>query len=219
LPDYLVVALVVDRVTKPRISGLYRALLFLPAIMPAPLVARLFRWMYLPSFGLINYVLVDRLHLFEQGPLWLVTPELAIPSLAFMSWWGALGIVTIFFIASLDGIPRELYEAARIDGASEYRIVWSITLPLIRNTLIVWTILRIDALGVVEPILAMWGGGGGSAPYSVWTWAYYAWTTGFKSGRMPFGYASAIGWIGAVVMIALAFLARRAFREKDAVAT
>jgi multiple sugar transport system permease protein len=211
----LLVALVLDRVSHPRLSSIYRVLLFLPAIMPAPLIARLWRWMYLPSFGLINYVLVDWLHILDSGPLWLVSPELAMPSLAFMAWWSALGIVTIFLLAGLDGIPKELYEAARIDGASELRIVWSITLPLLRNTLIVWSILRIETLAVVEPILAMWGGGGGSAPYSIWTWAYYAWETGFKSGRMPFGYASAIGWIGAGVMIALALVVRWLFRERD----
>ncbi|MCC7354316.1 MAG: sugar ABC transporter permease, partial [Anaerolineae bacterium] len=77
----LLVALVASRVTNPRLNALYRALLFLPAIVPSPLVYRLWRWLYMPSFGLINYILVDKLHLLNERPLWLASPTLAMPSL------------------------------------------------------------------------------------------------------------------------------------------
>ena len=208
----LVIALLTDRVTHPRLSAIYRTLLFLPAAVPGPLVYRLWRWMYLPSFGLINYILVDKLHLLKTGPLWLVGPGLEMPSIVFMTWWQVLGISTIFFLAGLDAISPDLYEAARLDGAGELQIVRYITLPCLRNTLVVWTILRIGAFGMLEPVLAMFSFTG--APQSLWTWAYYAWFQAFRVGKLPIGYASAIGWLGAIVMIALALLARWAFREK-----
>jgi multiple sugar transport system permease protein len=209
----LVVALLVGRVSNPRLSAVYRVLLFLPAIVPDPLVFRLWRWMYMPSFGLINYTLVNWLGILDEGPLWLVDRSLAMPSVAFMSWWGVLGVTAIFFLAGIDAIPPEMFEAARLDGANELQIIRHVTLPLLKNTLIVWTILRIGAFGVVAPMIAMWDSN--QAPNAVWTWAYYAWFTGFQSGRLPIGYASAIGWLGALVMVALALLARAIFRERQ----
>lgn len=212
----LLVALVVDRVKNPRMNAVYRVLLFLPAAVPAPLVYRLWRWMYMPSFGLINYLLVDSLHLLSERPLWLVAPGLEIPSLVLMSWWGIMGMTTMFFLVGLDAIPPELYEAARLDGAGILQEVWYVALPLLKNTLVVWTILRIGAFGVVEPIMALWPFSYGAAPPGVWTWAYYSWFKGFRTGKMPLGYTAAIGWLGAVVMVTLALVARWAFREKRA---
>jgi len=208
----LILALLIDRVSNPRLNALYRTLLFLPAVMPEPLVYRLWRWMYMPSYGLLNYTLVDRLHLLKERPLWLVGPGLEMPSIALMAWWQAVGFSTVFFVAALDQIQPELYEAARIDGARELQIIWRITLPLLRNTLAVWTVLRIGAFGVVSPMMSMWDT---EAPQSIWTWAYYAWFMGFRSGKMPLGYASAIGWLGAIVMVTLALGARRLFRRSE----
>ncbi|MCC7353959.1 MAG: sugar ABC transporter permease, partial [Anaerolineae bacterium] len=138
-----------------------------------------------------------------------------MPSLIFMLWWEVLGVTTIFFLAGIDAISPELYEAARLDGADELQVVRYVTLPLLKNTLIVWTILRIGAFGVAEPMIALWAGGA-DAPRSVWTWAFYSWLIGFRTGKLPVGYASAIGWLGATVMVAMALVARRIFREERA---
>ena len=142
----LAVALLLDRVQSPRAGGLYRVLLYIPAIIPSPLIFALWRWMYAPSTGLANMFVVDTLHLTATRPLWVADPLLAMPSIAFMEWWWGLGQMAVFFLVGLSQIPRDLYEAARIDGAGEWQLIRRITLPLLRPTILTWVVLKIYRL-------------------------------------------------------------------------
>jgi multiple sugar transport system permease protein len=214
----LVVALALDRVRNAKVAGVYRVLLYIPAVVPAPLIYRLWRWMYAPSIGLINYIGYDLLHLFPGQPNWLSDSQLVLPSLVFIYWWWSIGLMTIFFLVGLAAIPEELYEAARLDGANELQIVRHVSLPLLKGTIMVWAILRIAVFSIAEPMLVLWGigtYGGRGVPNEVRTWAWHAYTLGFTRGKLPMGYATAIGWLGALVMIVMALLIRRFLLEKE----
>ena len=124
--------ILVDRVTQPRLATFYRVILLIPAVIPSTLVFVLWKWMYNYQVGPINHFLVDILGLFTVYRCAAMARRHAAdacrrsPS---WKWWWGLGYHTIFFLAGLAAIPRDLPEAARIDGANEWQIFWHITLP------------------------------------------------------------------------------------------
>jgi multiple sugar transport system permease protein len=206
----LAVALVLDRVQSPRLGGLYRVLLYVPAIIPSPLIFALWRWMYAPSTGLANFLIVDTLHLVSSRPLWVADQTMAMPSIAIMEWWWGLGQMTVFFLVGLHQISKDLYEAARVDGASELQLIRHITLPMLRPTILTWVILKITVYAVVVEMLVFGGTGD-----TLMTWARYAWENAFVYGLLNVGYGATVGIIGAVVMCILALVAHRALRSES----
>ncbi len=204
-------ALLLDRVSHHVLGGLYRAIYFLPVVMPAVVVYVLWKLMYSPSIGLINYFLVDIFHLTATRPQWLASADTALASIVFMEVWRYAGYNVLLLLVGLGSINRDLYEAARIDGASEWRLIWHITLPLLKPTLLVIMVLKMRIFAIVEPMLVAPGVGD-----STWTWAYYAYTTAFVEGNLRMGYASAVGHLGALVMSILVFVQYRLLRHDRA---
>ena len=127
----LLLAILIDRVTNPRLATLYRVVLLIPAVIPSTLIFVLWKWMYNYQSGPINHLLVDVFGLFslQNAPQWLGGTPLTLPSIAVMEVWWGLGYHTIFFIAGLAAIPGDLPEAARIDGANEWQVFWHVTRP------------------------------------------------------------------------------------------
>ena len=205
------VALLLDRVSSHLIGGVYRTIYFLPVVMPAVVVYVLWKLMYTPSIGLINYFVVDLFHLTSARPQWLASPEMALPSIALMEVWRYVGYNVLLLLVGLGSINRELYEAARIDGANEWQITWHITLPLLKPTLLVIMVLKMRIFAIVEPMLVAPGVG-----QSTWTWAYYAYQQAFVQGTLRMGYASAVGHLGALVMSALVYAQYRLLRGQRA---
>jgi multiple sugar transport system permease protein len=192
-------AILLDRVRNGTISGVYRSLLYIPALIPGPLVFVLWSWIYNPSQGLLNWLLIDGLHVasYSHPPLWLGNDVLFIPCIAVMEWWWGLGYHTIFFSVGLSTISSELYEAARIDGAKEWQIALRITLPLLKPMLLIMLVLRLStAMGVLVEYLIL-----GHDTFHPWT--VYMYNLAFLNAQ-PMGYASAIGWIGTLVMLVVA---------------
>src|SRR5262249_34610835 len=173
--------------------------------MRAPLIYRLWGWIFAPSLGLLNYAGYNLLGVFPRQFNWLAEPGLILPSLIVIYWWWHLGLYTVFFLIGLAAIPEEFYEAARLDGANELHVVRHVTLPLLRGTLMVWAVLLVSVFSVTEPMLVIWGGGsftgGGPVPAQAQSWGWYAYALGFLRGNLPMGYASAIGWLGALIMV------------------
>ena len=206
----LFVALLLDRVTNPGVSGFYRTIYYLPVVMPGAVVYVLWKWMYYPSFGLVNTILVDTLR-FPIRPEWLSDYNLAIPSIVVMELWRFLGYNVLLLLVGLAGINRELYEAARIDGASERQIIWNITLPLLKPTFLVMMVLKMNNFAILEPMLVTPGIGD-----STQTWAWRAYQVAFQEGRLRMGYASAIGHLCAVIMSVFVVIQYRIFRHERA---
>jgi multiple sugar transport system permease protein len=211
----MLAAVLVDRVENGLVAATYRLILLIPAMIPGPLVFLLFKWLYDSHIGPIDYLLVQRFHLFTvfNEPQWLGDPRLTLPSLVLMEWWWGLGYHTMFFLAGLASIPKDLYEAARVDGAGEWRMFWNVTYPRLRPILLILVVLRFGtAMAVIQEFL-IFGGFNRSLP--TYTWTVYMWDTAFQIGDWSQGYAAAIGWVGTVSMLAVVLFLFWFFRSRD----
>ncbi len=211
----LFVAILVDRVKNPKLSTLYRVILLIPAVIPGPMIFVLWRWMYDYEVGPINTILVDVLHLFtyKTAPQWVGDSPLSIPAIAIMEWWWGLGYHTMFFLAGLAAIPHEMTEAARVDGATEWKLFWNITLPRLRPIMLILVVLRFGtAMAVIEEFIIM---GGLNSSMPTYTWTVYMWHTAFSLGSWPQGYAAAMGWLGAISMLLVVAFLFWLFRNQD----
>jgi len=151
----LVLALALNR--KLRALGLFRLAFFYPAILPMVSAATIWLFMYAPGYGLVN-VFLGILHL--PGQNWLGSANLALIALMILGIWKQTGYFMIFYLAGLQGLPHEVFEAANLDGASPLQTVRHLTLPLLMGTtLFVTTIAVVNAFETVDQIYIMTGGG------------------------------------------------------------
>ena len=192
----------------------YTFLYFLPYLMPAAIIGILFGFFYQPAFGTVNYVL-GSLGLPEPG--WLSDPKLAIWTVATVEMWLRVGFATLITYSGLASLPPSLFEAARIDGASTWRIFISVTTPLMSRVLVfVSAVTMISSLQTFDLIYVMTragGGTGGSAGgpgISTYTMALMVYTEGLQ--RFKIGPATAVSTILLVMVLAFTVLQLRMFR-------
>lgn len=181
-------------VTKP-IKGhaFYRVLLYMPALLSVGVVGLTWSWLLSTQFGIINY----GLSFLGLNPInWLGNAELVLPALVLTTIWWGFGFPMLIFIAGIQGIPEILYEAARIDGAVGRQLFFSITLPLLRPTMLFVTVTGVIAHFQVfgQPFI-MTNGGPGRASYTV---IFYLYEIAWRAFRM--GYGSAVAVALAVIM-------------------
>jgi multiple sugar transport system permease protein len=210
----LLLAILVDKVANQRLATLYRVILLIPAVIPSTLIFVLWKWMYNYQSGPINHLLVDVFGLFslQNAPQWLGGTPLTLPSIAAMEVWWGLGYHTIFFLAGLAAIPRDLPDAARIDGASEWQVFWHITRPQLAPIMMILVVLRFGtAMAVIDEYL-IFGGFNRASP--TYTWTIFMYDQAFKTGLWRQGYAASIGMIGAVAMLFVMVFLLRIFRPK-----
>ena len=168
--------------------AIYRTIFFLPMVTSAIVISQVFTWLYEPTYGLGNYILRS---LGFAPRMWLQSPTEAMPSIILMSVWQNTGYRTILFLAGLQGIPTELYEAAKVDGASRWRIFWSVTLPMLRPTLFYLIITGlIGSFQIFSAIYAMTRGGPLNSTNTI---VYAIYQNAFEFFKM--GYACAMAWI------------------------
>ena len=167
---------------------IFRTVFFLPSVTLIVSVAMIWQWLLNPQGGVLNYLL--QLVGVPQ-PQWLADRQLAMPTLIMISVWQHVGYYSIIYLAGLQGIPREYYEAAEIDGASSLQRMMRITVPLIAQTtfFIVVTSL-ISSWQVFELPYLLTGGGPANATRTLMMYTY---SQAFGSFRM--GYASLISWV------------------------
>ncbi len=170
---------------KLRFTTIYRTLYYLPTITMWVAIALVWRWLYSPQFGLINYILGI---IGIKGPLWLADPNWAMPAQIFTSWWKGAGYNMIILLAGLQGIPQIYYEAASIDGASWWQQFRHVTLPLLTPTIYFVVVMTfIGSFGVFSQIYIMTEGGPGQATTTL---IYYLYTNAFKYFNV--GYADVL---------------------------
>lgn len=211
----MVIATLVDRVSNSKLATTYRLILLIPAMIPGPLVFVLWKWMYDLYIGPINYILVNVLGVFtiRDQPQWLGDETLVFFSLAFMEWWWGLGYHTMFFLAGMATIPRDMIDAARIDGASELRLWRNIIVPRLLPVILVLVVIRFGtAMAIIDEYLIM---GAFNRDRPTYTWTVYMWETAFVTGDWRQGYAAAIGWIGALAMLVIVVGMFYVFRTRD----
>jgi trehalose/maltose transport system permease protein len=151
----LVIALVVNSNFKGR--GVMRAVMLVPWAIPTVVAAQMWKWMYDDVFGVINDALM-RLHLIHHSVAWISQPSTALASVSAVDIWKTTPFVALLLLAGLQVIPGELYEAARVDGASALQQFWRITLPLLRPAILVALVFRtLDALRVFDIFYVFFG--------------------------------------------------------------
>jgi len=184
----LLVALLLNNQIRGR--GMFRALYYLPGITSAVAVAIVWKWIFNGDFGLINYYLL-KIGVISEPIRWLTDPVMAMPSVIVVSIWAGVGGTMIIYLAGLQAIPDELYDAARVDGAGPIRTLFSITIPLLGPATFFLTITSI--IGAFQqfglPYLLTSGGPVGRTT----TIAYYLYTSAFRNFEM--GYAAAMSYV------------------------
>ena len=151
----MIIALTVNSGFKGR--GVMRAMMLVPWAIPTVVAAQMWKWMYNDIYGVVNDAGV-RLHLLSHNVAWISQPNTALGSVAAVDIWKTTPFVALLLLAGLQVIPTELYEAARVDGASAWQQFWRITLPLLRPAILVALIFRtLDALRVFDVFNVFFG--------------------------------------------------------------
>lgn len=195
-------ALFVALLLNQNLPGTYvlRLIYYLPSIASGVAISILWIWLFNPSVGLVNHILVSLLPI-ENGPAWLSSQTWSKPALILKSTWG-IGANMIIILAGLQGIPISLYEAARIDGASVFKEFRHVTIPMLSPVLFfVLVISTINAFQILTDILVMTQGGPGTSTYML---VYYIYQNAFIYLKM--GYASALAWILFTIIMILTLL-------------
>jgi len=184
-----------------QVSGFYRIVSFFPYTVPAIVIGLIWAQVYDPSAGLLNATLTKLgLSAFEDFA-WLGDPRTAMPASMFVIIWSFVGFYTVLFVAAIKGIPAEIYEAARMDGAGRFRTAISVTLPLVRdNVQTAYIYLGITALDAFVYMQALNPNGG--PDNTTLTMSQELFNTAFRKGQ--FGYATAMGVVLAVVTLLFA---------------
>ena len=210
----LILAILIDRVSNPVLATVYRVILLVPAVIPSTLVFVLWKWMYNFQSGPINHFLINTTGWFtlQDAPQWLGGTALTLPAIAVMEIWWGLGYHTIFFLAGLAAIPKDLPEAARIDGANEWQMFWHVTFPRLMPIMMILVVLRFgSAMAVIDEYL-IFGGFNRDAP--TYTWTVFMYDQAFKLGLWRQGFAAAIGMIGSIAMMVVMIVLLRIFRTR-----
>lgn len=204
LPIALIIALSIHAKAMRKVKGVLTTAFFLPYVTPAIVAAIMFSLIFGERYGMLNYYLsmigVDSVP-------WLRLPAFAMPALIILGIWRYSGINALYFLAGLQSISEELYEAALIDGASRFQIFSRITMPLLRPILLFITITAIiGSYQLFEEAYILGGqGSGGAGPGdSMLMMTAYLYINGFQFLRL--GYAAAIGIVMMLIIMSLSLL-------------
>lgn len=208
VPTVIVLALVVAIVIfqLPNMQGFFRGTVYFPLITPVVIAANIWAYIVNRDFGPLNHILgwvgipaID----------WLGNPTWAIPAIVMMEIWRGFGFYVIILFAALQAIPRELYEAARIDGARTWRIVTTITIPLLRPALafcfIMATIFNFQLFDAVYVLTK------GGPAWRTSTVSWYVYQQAFQSDNV--GFASTMGVVLLMIILTLSLVQLRFFRS------
>ncbi len=200
----LLAALFVNSLRAP-FKELMRGVIFMPVVTSLVAVSLMFVWLYQPSFGVLNFIL----DWFGLGPFdYLQSSTQVLPSIIAMGVWKSVGYSMVIFLAGLTTIPQDFYEAAYVDGASPLRVLFSITLPLLKpTTVFVLVTSVISSVQVFTEIYIMTRGGPGTASRTL---VLHIYETGFQFFQM--GRASAVAFIMFAVILVLTLVQLRRFR-------
>jgi multiple sugar transport system permease protein len=194
----LVLALLANRAIPAR--WFFRLSFFAPWLLPSSVIALIWVWLYQPGFGLINSYLIS-LGLPEVE--WLAGENVAMISVVIATVWWTLGFNFVLYLAGLQDIPRDLYEAAAIDGATPWQQITRITVPLLARTTTLVTVLQIIAsLKVFDQIYLMTQGGPNHATELV---GIYIYDQGFKHLELGYGSAASVILLLIALVLGLAY--------------
>lgn len=202
IPSALVVGVIIAFLLNAKIAGVsfYRALYFLPVLVPAVASAVIWQWVLNPRFGVVN-ALLGTFGLPGLG--WLTDPQLSKPSLALINVWG-VGQSVVIYLASLQDVPRDLLDAAQVDGANNLQRIWYVSVPFI--TPVIFYNLIMGTIGAFQVFTLPFviTGGDGSPAQSLLFYAMYLYRQAFV--LLAMGRASAMAWMLFAVVLAATLL-------------
>lgn len=191
-----ILALLLNKKFKGR--GIARAVSLIPWVTPGVLIGLMWRWIYDGSYGVLNDILL-KLGLIQDKIPFLAQESTAFPSVVVTIIWQGIPFFALMLLAGLQGVPSELYEAANIDGASKFQQLFNITIPSIKNTIFVTTLLRIIwVANSVDVIFNMTAGG---PAYSTQTLSIYIFN---KAMALNLGYSSAMSITLTILLLLVA---------------
>ena len=198
----LMLALIVDREIKGK--NFYRVVFYLPPVLSGIVVGLVWNWIFDGSHGLLNHVLSLGGHE-AWGRAWLADPHTALLSVSVIHMWKGFGWGFVILLAGLQAIPRELNEAARVDGAGEWRIFWQITVPLMLPVFFLVSILTVlGTMQIFDIIVSTTNGGPGYHTEVPITRILAA-----MVGSSRFGYACSLGILFGMILLAVSMVQMR----------
>jgi multiple sugar transport system permease protein len=190
-----------------RFRAFYRTIFFLPVLTMPVAVGTIWKWLFDPSFGPINIAL-GRFGL--PQPEWLNHPETALIAVVIVLLWSGVGYDMVIYLAGLQGIPREYYEAAQIDGAGGWRQFRDITLPMLTpTTFFLMVVAIVGSLQVFDLVYVMTRVGSSTNRFP--TIVYYIYEEGFQKFNM--GYATTVAWVLLLIILVFTLLQFRLQRR------
>ena len=205
VPIMLVLAILLAQLLNNRdlkFRGLFRTMVFLPCATSLVSYSLIFKSLFATQ-GLVNKVLMD-LHIISENINWLGTTATAKFVIIFALIWRWTGYNMVFYLAGLQNIEYSVYEAAKIDGANGWRTFWSITVPLLRPTIIMTFIMSINGtLQLFDESVNLTSGGPSG---STMTMSHYIYNNSFGEGVANFGYSSAMSFLIFILVAILAFI-------------
>ncbi len=176
---------------------LFRTAFFIPSLTPVVALALIWSMLLQPRYGPVNGIL-HNFGLPEPG--WLHSPDWAIPAMALIRLWALIGgAQMVIFLAGLQGVPQEVLDAARVDGAGAWRRFWNITLPLLSPT--IFFNLIVGVIGALKVFALAFVATGGGPAYATWFYILHLYQEAFANLNM--GYASALAWFFFLVVLIL----------------
>lgn len=184
----LFVALLLN--TKVRGQAIYRTFFYIPVVTPLVVSSIIWKWVYQGDYGLLNYYLLQ-LGLIDHKIVWLANPDLALPALIVMGIWMGTGSTMVIYLAGLQSIPEEMYDAAKVDGANGLQRLLYITIPLLRpTTFFLFITSVIGTFQIFTEVYIMTNGGPLNRTTTI---GYYLYTNAFRELEM--GYATAMAFV------------------------
>jgi multiple sugar transport system permease protein len=195
----LALAVLLNRRLPQLVRNVFRSIYFFPLLIAHTYVAVIWQFLYQRDTGVINYYF----SLLGIGPVsWLGSANWVLPSVIIMDVWKNTGFAMIIFLAGLQNIPKDYYEAARLDGANAFQLFLRITFPLLTPTIVfVLVIFMIGGIQVFDTIIVLTGGGPGDASKSV---VIYIYEQAFQN--FDLGYASTVAMTLFLVILVLTLL-------------
>jgi multiple sugar transport system permease protein len=200
----LLLALLLDRKIAGR--ALWRTIYYIPSIVPIVVSTFLFGYLFQPEYGLVNSLLHQ---IGIQGPRWFNGTDSVKPTLVLLALWSAGGATMIIFLAGLQNIPGELYEAAEVDGAGRWRRFWNITIPMLSPTIFFNLVTGI--VGAFKVFTSAYVATAGGPNYASYFYVLHLFNTAFTYLNM--GYGSALAWILFIIIMVFTFLQLRFARS------
>jgi putative chitobiose transport system permease protein len=213
-PILIVLSIMLAIVVNRKLKGIhiFRALYFVPAISGSIAIGLAWRWLFERN-GLLNSVLVS-MGVIDTPVQWLATPSLVLPIAMLLTIWAGVGYYSVIFLAGLQNIPEELYDAARIDGCNDVQKHWYISIPGLRPQIIfVFVISSLAALKVFDEIYVLTARTGGILDSGV-TMVFYLWRQAFQLHHA--GYASAIAIVLLAITLVFSVVNVRILERQDA---